>query len=293
MGLLMTKYEFNSDSCYVSFFDVLGYKQLVSNNSHELLKKVHQFSIPTSIASSQPKQRIINENGKAFLLGDYNEIDVHSVIVSDSIVVWTPDDSIKSFYDIIFKSMDILVEGLLRYLPVRGAITIGPLSCFSTASDSKPAQVSIFGQPIVEAYELQDKIDLIGCIVDRKAIDAFRVHSFAEKPTLSIDDLINKKVLVEYEIPHKSGKVTKLSSVNWTLNYTWNKIRTAREQRQSIRQFITEVFSHYDKDANTWEVRNKLKNTLEYINNISDMDLDYSYWPYSQGIIDSPIDKDK
>jgi hypothetical protein len=286
----MKQYEFNSDSCYVAFFDILGYSQLVIQNNHDLLKKIHQFSIPTSIASTLPQQRIIVVNEKNFIIGNNNDINVQTVTIADSVVIWSPDDSINSFYDIIFKSMDVIVEGLLRYLPVRGVITLGPLSCFSTFSDNKPAQVSLFGRPIVEAYN-QHNFDLIGCIVDQKAIDTFRKKSIEEKVPLDISGLFNNKILVDYEIPYKSGKIVSVPSVNWTLNSTWHNEKTIKKQRKSIRQFITEVFSHFDKESNTWEVRNKLINTIEYIKNVSNVDIDYSNLPSTQGIIDSPKNK--
>jgi hypothetical protein len=203
-------YEWNSDSCYVGFFDILGYKELITKNPHDLIKTIHSHSIPTSINSTSPHVRVIIENGKNCVLGNSKKTDVQSVMISDSTIIWTQDDSPNSFLDIIYKGVSIIVEGIFKYLPVRGAISVGPLSCLSISHDEKPAQVSVFGSPIIDCYELQKKTNWVGCVVSSKAQALFREKANNDSFSPSLQELFNRKILAQYPVPLKDGPLEML-----------------------------------------------------------------------------------
>jgi len=123
--------SFHSENTIVAFLDILGFKDLVNNNGHDKLIRVYQNLLLPIVQHSSTfgKYKVIKkEDGQSLAVADSSKAVISSLVISDSIVLWTPIASMKSFIDIAIVVRNLLVSGMYSGLPLRGAISIGPLS---------------------------------------------------------------------------------------------------------------------------------------------------------------------
>lgn len=162
---------------------------------------------------------------------------------SDSFLMYTLDindikqDRIDNAFHAILAACDSLfVAANENRLPLRGSITVGDI----IISDDL-----VIGKPIVDAYEMEQKQEWIGCWVSRNALELLSKEAFEEH--------IKKRAIVEYEIPLKKGNVEKMFAYNWTDSYPFRKGNfTILNKRDRI----------------DWAVERKHRNTWEFINHL-------------------------
>src|SRR6188474_3455617 len=98
-----SKNEKVDETVFVALLDILGFKDLVSYNSHQellqiylkldaLLHVAHDLATRGDEALSKPNINNEDEIG-------YNK--VQSLIISDSILLWSIDSSVESFEEIV------------------------------------------------------------------------------------------------------------------------------------------------------------------------------------------------
>lgn len=163
------------NSCFFAYLDILGFKNVVKQNTFDQMKKiVENFTV--DCARSVDKSRgFENNNGDVenrIRLG--NGINVR--IVSDAIYVWTQNDERLFQFDDLFRIVNaLLASGLECGLPLRGVVTFGELF---VGRVSVPTDIpidfsfdngSVYGRALVEAYELESRMDWSGAILTPKA----------------------------------------------------------------------------------------------------------------------------
>jgi hypothetical protein len=186
---------------FVAFIDIMGFKNLVNSHSHdEVLSKMYAINKivkpleqSAQIALSTPGKRIPED-------ADYNfeHAIIRPVIFSDSIVLITNSDKISDAKAIVFNSIVLIQECLNLGIPVKGCISYGE---FSADIDNS----IFFGQPLINAYLLQEELNQYGIIVD---------HSFQK--FISGKDIFLEDIVVEYPTPLKAGIISHLN-LNWAL----------------------------------------------------------------------------
>jgi hypothetical protein len=211
--------EEHKQSVFVAFLDIMGYKQIVKNNTHEELKDIYFYDVSTFTAYNYLPQKVLRSGGKYKLLDEAKRINVKSLMVSDSVIVWTPDDSMQSFHDILFKVNYMLVESVLKGFPMRAGICVGPISLFVEDDVNTYTQLILLGKPIVDAYEISDKQNWIGCVIDKKCIEKYKEYEiqYSGDNLVNLDYLINNKILLKYKVPKKTGSIEEEYVPNWTL----------------------------------------------------------------------------
>ncbi len=172
---------------YCAFFDIMGFKDMVARNTHEdilskleilkkYLSKVEQFHLEKQITD-------VTEIGKS-----------RTVTFSDSVMIFTENDSVPSLQKILLDSCYILYRALENKIPIKGAISFGKI----TVDFEK---LFFFGQPIIDSYLLHDQLQLYTAIIDNtveKRINLQDLH-----PEI-------KELYTNYKTPIKGGKVNHL-----------------------------------------------------------------------------------
>lgn len=174
---------------YIAFLDIMGFKNYVYRNSHDLVKK-RMISL----------NEILNETEKQIhkISKQLNNIDdpIKTIIFSDSILLFSKDGSKDSLENILFTCQILLTECLEKKIPIKGAISFGRI----TADFEKSL---FFGKGLIDAYELQDQLFMYGVILDEKV----------EKRLLP-----NKKFIDGYcshcKVHTKSGKINHYT-IDW------------------------------------------------------------------------------
>ncbi|WP_345246697.1 hypothetical protein [Nibrella saemangeumensis] len=253
-----TGYYPSSRQKYIAFVDILGYSQIVEKNSFEDLSRFVGFLIRdvqmylTSEEAGKSKTRL-------YLHGfapDLSEATINNIMLSDTIIFWTVDDSAESFYEIIKSIRNLMFfESFFTNVALRGVITIGELE-FVNYDITHPSltinQSTLYGKAIVEAYHIEKEQEWIGCLVTDKAINRF----LKKVPTPDAKDKVFNNFIIQYDVPKKGNQYQNSYVINWPQSYP---IKMAKE---SIWNCFTK---HHHISELADSVYLKYQNTLKFI----------------------------
>ena len=128
---------------------------MVNNNSNKDLIDLYSKIIDGSVENALSKGQInIDENGNANPNLDY--ASVNTLVISDSILLWTNHDHPWDFMDLILVVREVLYNSMKAGIPLRGAIAKGPLV---TQKHDKSKGIflihrfTVVGKALVEAYK--------------------------------------------------------------------------------------------------------------------------------------------
>ena len=125
-GSIVKVEEVKEKEVFFAFLDILGFKDLVNNNSNKDLIDLYSKIIDGSVENALSKGQInIDENGNANPNLDY--ASVNTLVISDSILLWTNHDHPWDFMDLILVVREVLYNSMKAGIPLRGAIAKGPL----------------------------------------------------------------------------------------------------------------------------------------------------------------------
>ena len=178
-------------------------------------------------------------------------------MISDSIILWTNDITMKSFIDIVVVVRNLLNNSFIFGTPLRGAISLGNLSFLQhdMSSETKYVQNSLIGEGLIKSYLMESGQNWAGCIIDNACIENYQsqFNRIKDKKDIAdIDYLEQKKILLKYNVPYKVGEIKEYYVINW------NKDKIINEQ------LIKSSFEQHNKNVNNWDVETKIKNTLEF-----------------------------
>jgi hypothetical protein len=169
---------------FVAYIDILGFKELVLNNSFEYL--IDKFSIINNdtLLFSSPKFF----DGKKIVC-------LHSIYFSDTIYIFSSNDSIISFKHFLLALYYYTNCLLFNNIPFTGAISHGN------------AYIDIeknifFGKPIIDSYILGEQVNYIG-LVAHNSIDKY-LSLFKSN---DISDIVDN-YLFQAKTPLKCGSIT-------------------------------------------------------------------------------------
>jgi len=229
---------------FVGMIDIMGFKDLVSRNSHE---KIYKMMLKVSEAMTNTQF--------SYGIGyDSDDKPIEKVIFmtySDSIIVYsqknTPDCA-----DMFIGCMSGLAEELFKNgIPHKGSVSFGKMTVdFENAI--------FFGQPLIDAYLIQDELQFYGIVA----------HSTAEFNKDFRDD----ENVIEYNCQFKTGIAKHLTIlpgnfitkdpldlkdisklINWILKL---KINTSG----GLRKYIDNTLKYIKYSKEYWLKQNRLEN---------------------------------
>jgi hypothetical protein len=255
----------NNGLCYVAFLDILGFKRILSAHSHEHLKSVYEeFCGYMKHGLSNGKYILSDVGENKWLSPDIQKATVNSLLESDSVLIWTDDNSAESFCDIVKATQSILAFSMNGGIPLRGAISIGSLP---PGLNQRPPQThdfqhSLIGNVLTKAEKNQE---WSGCEITQAAIEFYKSNCSAG------ESLIEKKEVVVYPVPRKDGDFNGYV-VDW-VNH--------RQTGLDI-QIVTDAFAPpISREASEWEkfkndewpkIKIKLCNTLKFVKHVKSLE---------------------
>ncbi len=253
---------------FIAFIDVLGFKDLVENNSHDNLVNFYErlFSSSVAVGLAKGQREFYTRDGKEYWQPKYSEISVNSLIVSDSIIIWTNDTNMKSFIDLIVTVKITMSHSFNIGFPLRGAIVEGNLSSFKNVYNSKSdnSTNTLVGLGLVKAYKLEEEQDWSGCVIEDTCIETFEklIISHKEKTpdVATVNDLINTGLIAKYKVPFKSGPLKEKYVINWITKKKDDVLLSEASMRKK--------FADYNKQVGDWKVEKIIKNTLDFVDHI-------------------------
>lgn len=164
----------NNNKRFVAFFDILGFKDMVTRFKHkEILKKLEMLkSTAQQLENYEWKEFAIIETGLII-----NKYQTRSITFSDSILFFSNGDTIEDFLKIVIDSWVLLEGAIKNNIVIRGAISFGEITVDFRKS-------LFFGQPIIDSHLLHEDINMLGIILDHNAENqknTFKKNSFIQK----------------------------------------------------------------------------------------------------------------
>ena len=223
-----------TDHRFVAFIDILGFKELVMRNTHkDIYTILNKISVTRKFIEKLSDEK------------DYQEIyfdaEIYSASFSDSIILFTKNDTKENFNLFIFVTNLLFASSINNSIPVKGAIAHGEISV------NKSKQI-YFGQPIIDAYLLEEEVSYFG-IVAHNSIEKYIKEKYS--------DFKNKqKYLIEAYTPLKCGMITHQ-------NLNWFKVLGYNCKSGNIKEFITNSINSFKVNI-SGSPRRYIENTLDF-----------------------------
>lgn len=163
---------------YVAYFDIMGFKNMVSRVTHDEIYNMMK-----------------NINNKIKANENMDWLDLKSNLIktttySDSIIIYSKDDSLNSLTSLIATVAGLHYDLLTDTIPHKGAVAFGMMTLDTDKS-------IFFGQPLIDAYILQEELIFYGIIM----------HATFEQKMEEIKEKEQEKIpfIKNYLCPLKNG----------------------------------------------------------------------------------------
>lgn len=236
---------------YIAFLDILGYKDIIENNSTNYISELLSKSIDLSYEMS------IDIWNKLPL--EYKEAkdDIQYTIISDSIIIWSKNDSLIDLFLFLITSRSIFFSFLINGMPLRGGITIGEIEVLNKKIGKDNFSNIFFGVGLTNAYKIENSQNWSGCIVDKKC---FKILDDLENAdNIKLKDFMDLNLITSYNVPMKNDTKVESFVLNWPY-ITGNEI----DIHLIDGKWLFSIFSAHNKNIIKDEGRNKLFNTVEF-----------------------------
>jgi len=230
-----------TDRRFVAFFDLLGFKDKVMRSSHEdIYAELHKISIIRKNLETSVNEEIIQEN--------FKDADIYIVSFSDSIVLFSKNDSVDNFKFFTLSLIAIFSNAIKNKIAIKGAVAHGMVSL------NKTEQI-YFGQPIIDAYLLEEDVNFLG-ILCHNSIDKYLKNM---KSSEFIDETYKF-----YETPLKYGSIK-----HYFIDY-YHYIIDSKKKEESLESEekynnIINVFKDFYITV-SGNPRRYIDNTIKFIN---------------------------
>ncbi|MDB5201713.1 MAG: hypothetical protein JWQ27_1122 [Ferruginibacter sp.] len=172
-----------TDSRFVGFIDIMGFKDMVARSTHEeiyqrMIKIDERIKLNTTINWGKSASQDL----------------VRTTTYSDSIMIYSKNNDFDSA-DAFFSAISALTNDLfLEGIPHKGSVSFGTMTIDNENS-------IYFGQPLIDAYLLQEEISFYGIVI----------HSTAEKSLVEHKKAGPLPFIREYVCPFKNGSAEHLT----------------------------------------------------------------------------------
>ncbi|NLL27702.1 MAG: hypothetical protein GX259_02805 [Bacteroidales bacterium] len=208
-----------TDSRFVAFLDLLGFKDKVMRKKHS--------EIYNELSKLSQIKDYIQEIEAIKIHPKFQDCDVSIISFSDSIVVFSKNDTFESFEYFLIALRAIFSNSIREKIALKGGISHGEISI------NKIEQI-YFGQPIIDAYLMEEDVNYLG-VVAHSSIDTF----IAENKKSYTNSIVCQKLLFEEKAFLKSGKITHL-------NLDWFILTQRDHDRISPEQKIENILNNLD-----------------------------------------------
>ena len=218
---------------FIAFVDIMGFKDLVARKKHDEIK-VMLTELITYTNSYVDSMRIVNH---VYNEKEVKEVRLRNVIFSDSIIFITQDKSAEDFFLLSLTLALFQKTSLEMGIPTKGAVSCGQLTADFDLS-------LFFGQPLIDAYLLQEQLYYYGIIADH-FVESF-ILELTNKKTEKEKMALN--AFIRLPTPLKKCQVTHYNLMLRTIN--------AGKVKDLYKTVSGEVRRYVD---NTIEMLDKLK----------------------------------
>jgi hypothetical protein len=169
-------------------------------------------------------------------------------------MLWSDRVSTMSFVDVVIAVQRLLTTGFASGLPLRGAISMGPLSSRISPlpAATRISMASIYGKGLVPAHDIEKRQEWAGCEIDEACISAYNalceLHR-GNSDVADLDHLVKTGRVAHYDVPRKNG-----NSRAWVVNWTMPGLNE---------DLVVGAFAKHGKNAT--KAQGKVENTVTFM----------------------------
>jgi hypothetical protein len=234
---------------YLAFLDILAYKDIIEVNNTDYISALLSDAIDLSVKmgievwSKLPSPLIKIKN------------DIQFSIISDSIIIWSKNDSQANLMLHLSTTRSIFLSFMLKGLPLRGGMTLGEFEILNKRIGKNNTSNIFFGKGLTDAFDLESTQNWSGCIISEKYFKNLNI----ENSFLTINHLIDSNLVTKYNVPLKKENNQEHYVLNWPY-VEGNEI----DNHLLDGKWIFSAFSAHGKNIIKEDARNKLFNTIEF-----------------------------
>jgi len=234
---------------YIAFLDILGFKELISCNSLNTIIDIYRkiFANADMLISDLIQMKEL----------EADDVQLSCRIISDSIIIWTSEANFNSFVKLAITTNALFHTLFILGMPLRGSIEIGELEEINVTNPFETGKESpvLVGSGITKAYMSEKSQNWSGCIISDDTISHFKKFKIEGPDKLKFENLLEIGILQKYKVPLKRGEIKEYYVLDWPYYFLLSP------SDEDIRRF----FSKNNKEVNSWEIEEKIVNTLNFI----------------------------
>ncbi|WP_045458210.1 hypothetical protein [Sporocytophaga myxococcoides] len=241
---------------FIAYFDFLGFSDFIEKNDsakqHKVMRNIY-LAIENALANW-----VSVKNHAGFYNPDISKSTLSTLNFSDTVIFITQDDSMNSFLEIMKVAFEFNSYSIRLEFPVRGCIVYDEI--FFTPFNQKNQAggvyhlTSVYGKGLVKAHIIANSQDWAGTIVEKSAIDYVNAL-----PTNTEIEPILEEFTKRYHVPFKNGD----KKEEYVLRITKGDLDDMLIE--NLKKNIANNFIQYNKSIEDSSVKQKLHNTLEFI----------------------------
>ncbi|MBG6186421.1 hypothetical protein [Flavobacterium sp. CAN_S2] len=240
---------------FIAYFDFLGFKEFILNNDEEtLIRRMGHIFRDIEFAIGQGKYQ---EPFEGKILADLSHSKLNTLNISDTVVFWTNDTSMKSLEELLKVAYDFNWRENLYNFPLRGSITKGKISIVDGRNKNEKGGsygVScLYGKGIVNAHIKAESQVWAGTVIDNSIISEFASEVEAAG--------FLESYAVKYKVPYKSEGIQ--DDDEFVLRLTKGTLNP--ESFKNLSADLERVFSQDNKSTSHPSVQLKIKNTIDFL----------------------------
>lgn len=225
---------------YVAFIDILGFKSIFNYlRSADDLGDQMSIILQSSIRSALSGKTVDVDDESNF--SDITNIKVYQF--SDAIVLYSEDDNDDTLKDFVVTLNLLFAQSITRGFPLRGALTCGDLYVKGSI---------VVGEPFIRAYQLEERQEWAGLIVD------------CDINPQMLSRLKSEKLIVNHKVTLKDCKNSKHLITEDHLVINWPQYCGSRI---SSNEEFKRKFSRFSGEPQKSGHINKRERTLEFFEN--------------------------
>ena len=241
----MKNHELINGTCWIAYFDILGFKDLLSkyNGLLDMFVGDHYEKI-----LKQMKAKV----------GPWQDT-LTATWASDSYLFFSFNDTIESFCRIYLLSQWFFNALISKDIPVRGALTSGCLY----ADDKSRIYV---GPGLIDAYEYLEKQNWIGLVLTPSVKQKLKGTDFSDYPDQALD-------FIKYDVPIKKKKningaiQTELASER-LYAYKFSRFPGTISYAEEIIRRMYQIAKNELGEDREFMYKDKYENTLKFIEHL-------------------------
>lgn len=244
---------------YLAYFDLLGFKEFISNNEDETLirRMGHIFrDIELSLSLGEFQAPI-----DGVKLANISNSKLNCINISDTIVFWTNDCGIDELKELIKVSYEFNWKQISYNFPIRGVITKGKIRFVNGNSNNRKggsySVKCLYGKGIVEAHNKAENQNWAGSVIDNSIIIDLNRN----------DENLNflLKYAIKYKVPYKAIEQEEEEFVFRLSENLLNSIAFENASKN-----IIDTFKLDNKSVDNPSVQAKIENTIKFLNSFKE-----------------------